>query len=181
MKMVLWCGVSMIVALGGGDDTVGHESQMYYKVWIRCLHLKKRKSQRTKYFVFVFLFNNQCFLSLRPTWSHPQSHRLQALASLACQTFKIILYGHWRIPRIGLVFGSQIAQMWIWFHLEIPGFRCYRLFMHLGARFFMKRNKVHEDSSPMMVESGGDEEEDLKGFFFFFCYLKINIKMMKSF
>lgn len=43
IKMVLWCGVSMIVALGGGDDIVGHESQMYYKVWIRCLHLKKRR------------------------------------------------------------------------------------------------------------------------------------------
>ena len=58
--------------------------------------------------------------------------------------------------------------MWIWFHLEIPGFRCYRLFMHLGSRFFMKWNKVHEDSSLMMVESGGgDEEEDLKVFFFF--------------
>ena len=66
--------------------------------------------------------------------------------------------------------------MWIWFHLEIPGFRCYRLFMHLGSRFFMKRNKVHKDSSPMMVESGGDEEEDLKGFFFFFLLFKNKYK-----
>ena len=179
--MVLWCGVSMIVAWWWW--------WRYCWAWItnvlqrmnKMFAFEKKKSQRTKYFVFVFLFNNQCFLSLRPTWSHPQSHRLQALASLACQTFNVILYGHWRIPRIGLVFGSQIAQMWIWFHLEIPGFRCYRLFMHLGSRFFMKWNKVHEDSSPMMVESGGDEEEDLKGVFFFFCYLKINIKMTKSF
>ena len=59
------------------------------------------------------------------------------------------------------------------FILKSPDFVAIenRVFMHLGSRFFMKRNKVHEDSSPMMVESGGDEEEDLKGFFFFFFLL----------
>lgn len=55
------------------------------------------------------------------------------------------------------------------FILKSPDFVA-KVFLHLGSRFFMKWNKVHEDSSPMMVESGGDEEEKFKGFSFFWLF-----------